>query len=164
MYFVSHAVSYAVSYVNYAVSYVSYDSLFYVQRQMVTELVNHLIDILLICFVIICFLTILCQQVIFLQEGRYLEVHGQGGKIFSYRIPRFCRDLALHQFSSDLYIAASGSVIRNNLDSACLHSFYFLIFALIHIQSNIQIYFNLYSYVHGLHDQQVLFVGSLTLF
>lgn len=56
------------------------------------------------------------SKVVFLQEERYLEFHGQGGRVCRLRIPRFGRDLVLNPFVSELYVAASGNEIyRLNL-------------------------------------------------
>ncbi|KAK8740325.1 hypothetical protein OTU49_002854 [Cherax quadricarinatus] len=56
------------------------------------------------------------SKLVFLQEGRYVEFHNQGGRWFRTRIPKFGRDLAYHYPSCDLYFAASGSdIYRLNL-------------------------------------------------
>uniref|UniRef100_A0A2P2I8Z2 Nucleolar protein 10-like n=1 Tax=Hirondellea gigas TaxID=1518452 RepID=A0A2P2I8Z2_9CRUS len=56
------------------------------------------------------------SKVAFLQDYRYIEIHGQGGRMHRCRIPRFGRDLAIHYPSADLYIAASGhEIYRLNL-------------------------------------------------
>ncbi|KAF2350856.1 WD40-repeat-containing domain, partial [Trinorchestia longiramus] len=48
------------------------------------------------------------SKIAYLQESRYIELHGQGGRVHRLRIPKFGRDLGLHKPSADLYIAASG--------------------------------------------------------
>ncbi|GAB6029157.1 hypothetical protein CHUAL_004934 [Chamberlinius hualienensis] len=57
------------------------------------------------------------SKFVLLQSDRFLELHGQGGRYYRVRIPKFGHDLVYHPASCDLVIAgATNEVFRLNLD------------------------------------------------
>lgn len=57
------------------------------------------------------------RKLVFLFDDRYVELHGQGGRYYRLRIPKFGHDLTYHPLTCDLYfVCNSNEIIRLNLE------------------------------------------------